>query len=69
MGQALSICNNIGCRYILVDSKEKSTGFYEKYGFRIAEKNKKKDFTPMYLNLQPIISKMNLKKNASEISE
>ncbi len=60
MGQALSICNNIGCRYILVDSKEESTGFYGKYGFKIAEKNKKKDFTPMYLNMKPIIARMNL---------
>jgi len=42
MGQVLSICSSIGCRYILVDSKEESTGFYEKYGFKIAEKNKKK---------------------------
>jgi GNAT superfamily N-acetyltransferase len=62
MGQALSICSSIGCRYILVDSKEESTGFYEKYGFKIAEINKKKDFTPMYLNMQPIIAKMNLQK-------
>jgi len=63
MGQSLSICHSIGCRYILVDSKDESTGFYEKYGFKIAEKNKKKDFTPMYLNMQPIIAKMNLGKN------
>jgi GNAT superfamily N-acetyltransferase len=63
MGQVLSICNSIGCRYILVDSKEESTGFYEKYGFKVAEKNKRQDFTPMYLNMQPIIAKINLKKN------
>jgi hypothetical protein len=63
MGQVLSICNSIGCRYILVDSKEESTGFYEKYGFKVAEKNKKKDFTPMYLNMQPIIAKINFPKN------
>lgn len=58
MGQVISICNNIGCRYLLVDSKIESTGFYEKFGFKIAEKNRKKDFTPMYLNMQPIIAKM-----------
>jgi GNAT superfamily N-acetyltransferase len=61
IGKVLSICNSVGCRYILVDSKKESTGFYEKYGFKIAERNKKRDFIPMYLNMQPIVAKMNLK--------
>lgn len=56
MGQVISICSNIGCRYLLVDSKIESTSFYEKFGFKVAEKNKKKDFIPMYLNMQPIIA-------------
>ncbi len=64
MGQVMSICENIGCRYLLVDSKLESTGFYEKCGFRVAEKNKKTQFTPMYLNMQPIVAKITLPKNS-----
>lgn len=56
MGQVISICDNIGCRYLLVDSKIESKGFYERFGFKIAERNKKKDFNPMYLNMQPIVA-------------
>ena len=64
IGKALSICDSVGCRYILVDSKKESIGFYEKYGFKLAEKNKKKDFSPMYLNMQPIVAKLKLEKNS-----
>lgn len=64
IGKALSICDSVGCRYILVDSKKESTTFYEKHGFKIAEKNKKKDFVPMYLNMQPIVAKIKLEKNS-----
>lgn len=55
--QVVSICDNIGCRYLLVDSKLESTGFYEKFEFKIAKKNKKTDFVPMYLNMQPYAQK------------
>ena len=41
LAQVESICDNIGCRYLLVDSKLESTGFYEKFEFKVAEKNKK----------------------------
>jgi hypothetical protein len=64
IGKALSICDSVGCRYILVDSKKESLSLYEKYGFKIAEKNKKKDFAPMYLNMQPIVAKLKLEKMA-----
>ena len=64
IGKALSICDSVGCRYILIDSKKESISFYEKYGFKIAEKNKKKDFAPMYLNMQPIVAKLKLEKMA-----
>ncbi|WP_269430123.1 GNAT family N-acetyltransferase [Methanosarcina siciliae] len=39
LAQVVSICDNIGCRYLLVDSKLESTGFYEKFEFKVAEKN------------------------------
>ncbi|MDY0129503.1 MAG: GNAT family N-acetyltransferase [Methanosarcina vacuolata] len=59
LAQVVSICDNIGCRYLLVDSKIESTGFYEKFEFKVAEKNKKTDFVPMYLNMQPYVRKEN----------
>ena len=57
LAQVVSICDNIGCRYLLVDSKLESAGFYEKFEFKVAEKKKKTDFVPMYLNMQPYVRK------------
>ena len=59
IGKTLSICKSVGCRYILVDSKPEAIDFYKKYGFQEIEKNKKKNFIPMYLNMQPIVAKIN----------
>ncbi len=56
IGKTLEVCENIGCRYILVDSKRDSIGFYQKNEFKLVEKYKKREFVPMYLNLQPIVS-------------
>ena len=41
LAQTVSICENIGCRYLLVDSKLESIGFYEKFDFKVAEKEQK----------------------------
>ncbi|MDQ1252556.1 MAG: hypothetical protein QG646_1677 [Euryarchaeota archaeon] len=60
IGKTLSVCNNIGCRYILVDSKKNSIDFYQKNEFKLVEKFKNREFVPMYLNMQPIIAEMNL---------
>ena len=56
IGKTLSVCESIGCRYILVDSKKSSIDFYQKNGFKLVEKYKSRDFVPMYLNLQPIVT-------------
>jgi GNAT superfamily N-acetyltransferase len=63
IGKTLSICESIGCRYILVDSKKNSIGFYQKNEFKLVEKYKNREFVPMYLNIQPIIAEMNLENN------
>lgn len=60
IGKTLSVCDSIGCRYILVDSKKDSIGFYQKNEFKLVEKYKNREFIPMYLNMQPIIAEMNL---------
>jgi hypothetical protein len=57
LAQMVSICDYVGCRYLLVDSKLESTGFYEKFEFKVAENNQKTDFVPMYLNMQPYVRK------------
>ena len=56
IGKTLSVCESIGCRYILVDSKKDSIGFYQKNEFKLVEKYKDREFVPMYLNMQPIIA-------------
>jgi GNAT superfamily N-acetyltransferase len=58
IGKTLSISENIGCRYLLVDSKKNSIEFYLKNEFKLVEKYKNKEFVPMYLNMQPIIAEI-----------
>jgi GNAT superfamily N-acetyltransferase len=59
IGKALSISDSVGCRYVLVDSKKESIGFYERHGFKIAVKNKKDNYTPMYFDLYPVLLEIN----------
>jgi GNAT superfamily N-acetyltransferase len=63
IGKTLSVCESIGCRYILVDSKKNSLGFYQKNEFKLVENYKNREFVPMYLNIQPIIAEMNFENN------
>jgi len=58
IGKFNQITKQVGCRYITVDSKPQSIGFYEKYKFKLVKKYKDRDFPPMYLNAYPIISAM-----------
>jgi len=55
IGKALKISDEVGCRFITVDSKQDSIGFYEKRGhFELAKKNKKnKSYPTMYLDILP----------------
>ena len=39
-----------GCRVMTVDSKKGYEGFYERFGFKTALKNKD-NFTPMYMDI------------------
>jgi GNAT superfamily N-acetyltransferase len=56
LGKTQFVCENIGCRYLLVDSKKDSIGFYQRNGFKLVEKYKNREFIPMYLNLLPIVA-------------
>lgn len=58
IGKAIAISNEIGCRYITVDSKPESIGFYKKHGFRIVGKYQHSDTPKMYLNMYPILKRV-----------
>lgn len=58
IGKAISVSDDIGCRYITVDSKPESMGFYEKHNFKIVEKYRQSEFPKMYLNMYPIVAAM-----------
>jgi GNAT superfamily N-acetyltransferase len=58
VGKVHHISQEVGCRYITVDSKREAIGFYEKNGFKLIKKYEKRKFPPMYLNMYPIIQKI-----------
>lgn len=54
VGKALKMSDYVGCRFITVDSKQDSIGFYEKRGrFELAKKQKNKPYPTMYLDILP----------------
>jgi len=54
------ISHYAGCRFIIVDSKKKSIGFYQKYGFIIPEsiigKIETRSTIPLYIDLNKVSS-------------
>jgi len=58
VGKVHHLSQEVGCRYITVDSKKEAVGFYEKNGFKIIKKYENRNFPPMYLNMFPIIQKI-----------
>ncbi len=66
VGKAISVSNDIGCRYITVDSKPESTGFYEKHNFKMVEKYRGSKFPKMYLNMYPIVAMMRTKESLKQ---
>ncbi len=48
MGAAISVSEKIGCRYLTVDSKTDSIGFYEKLHFKIVENTRQQEPIKMY---------------------
>lgn len=63
IGKAVSVSNEIGCRYITVDSKPESLGFYEKHNFKIVNKYRHSMYPKMYLDMNPIADMMKQKKS------
>jgi len=62
VGKVHHLSQEVGCRYITVDSKREAVGFYEKNGFKIIKKYENRNFPPMYLNMYPIIQRIEQKR-------
>lgn len=58
VGLAIDIAAIAGCRYITVDSKPESVSFYVKHGFKVVKGESKREYTPLYLNMQPIVERL-----------
>jgi len=59
VGKALKISDEVGCRFITVDSKQGSIGFYEKRGgFELVKKHKNRTYPTIYLDILPINEEM-----------
>jgi len=60
VGKALKISEEVGCRFITVDSKQESTGFYKKnlVVLNWSEDTKKKKYPTMYFDVLPTIKEM-----------
>ena len=55
IGKTLKISDDVGCRFITVDSKQDSIRFYEKCGgFVLAKKHKNRRYPTMYRDILPI---------------
>lgn len=61
VGKVNQISKDIGCRYITLDAKRESIGFYLKCGFKPVKKYANRNFPPMYLNMYPVIIEMRSK--------
>ncbi|MBE9502541.1 MAG: hypothetical protein IME96_00010 [Proteobacteria bacterium] len=59
VGKAYDISERVGCRFITVDSKQESIGFYKNSGgFKLVKKCIKKTYPTMYLDIIPVINEM-----------
>ena len=58
VGLALSVSGTIGCWYLTVDSRPESMSFYERPGFRVVERYRQIDFPEMYIDMQPVVERM-----------
>ena len=58
VGKALKISDEVGCRFITVDSKRESIEFYQKHGFKLVKKHEKQNFPTLYLDIMSIIKEM-----------
>ena len=58
IGMAADMSKKVGCRFITVDSKRHSIGFYKKHGFKLVKRRETRDHPTMYLDILPAIEEM-----------
>ncbi len=58
VGLGLSVSGFVGCRYLTVNSRPESMSFYERHGFRVMEKYRQTDFPEIYIDMQPVVERM-----------
>jgi len=59
VGKALKISDEVGCRFITVESKRDSIEFYEKSGgFKLINGYEKRNYPTMYFDVLPTIKEM-----------
>ncbi|MBC2698916.1 MAG: hypothetical protein HF974_11415 [ANME-2 cluster archaeon] len=66
IGLALSVSEIIGCRYLTVDSKPGSMSFYDRLGFRAVERYRQTDFPKMYIDMRPVVERMQPEESLSD---
>lgn len=69
IGRAIALSKEIGCRYITVDSKHDSIVFYKKHEFKVVESYKDNEYPKMYLNMHPVITKMQPKQTLEQFEK
>ena len=63
IGKTISISKEIGCRFITVDSILSSIDFYKKLHFKDVAGFINRDFPKLYLNMYPIITRIQPKES------
>ncbi|ABE52446.1 GNAT family N-acetyltransferase [Methanococcoides burtonii] len=58
IGLALDVSKTAGCRYLTVDSKSCSIGFYKRNTFILVEKYKNRETPKLYLNMKPLADQL-----------
>jgi GNAT superfamily N-acetyltransferase len=61
LGKVYEISKHVGCRYVTVNAKRESIGFYtvkSKLKFKIVKATEKNNYPSLYLNMYPIITAM-----------
>jgi GNAT superfamily N-acetyltransferase len=69
VGLAQKVAEITGCRYITVDSKPESIEFYTKFGFKLVKRTAKRDYTSLYLNMQPALEELEPSESLEAFAE
>lgn len=60
VGKAIELSKHVACRFIILDSKRESIGFYKKHFFKLIKKYERKKYPTMYFDLLPFCEKLQI---------